>query len=209
MSVFLKATESGWYPEFLNPVVEVIISNSQNKRVLDIGTGPGKLPEMLIKKDKELQVTGIDVNRKMIEEATHRLKHENIIFQYHAHNTPLLFQDNSFDVITFCSVLFLVEDKIKTALMTEALRVLKPGGEIIILTPLGNKPILTSFIEVWQYPFSFYNFTFLIWKLATASKAKSWQTQKWLHQLSIKNKLSYKVSFTFNNNAILEILSKQ
>lgn len=88
------------------------------------------------------------------------------------------------------------------------MRVLKPGGKIIILTPSGMKPILSSFIEMWDYRFSIYNFTFPIWKLATTGGARKWQRQKWSEKYAKENQLNYRTTLTFNNNATIEIISK-
>jgi len=138
-SIFLKAQDSGWYPEFLKPVVETVAVIEGNKKILDIGTGPGKLPELLIKHDTSMQITGIDIDTAMIDEARKRLTHKNVSYQYEKINAPLEFADNEFDAVTFCSILFLLDDSTKTLLMNEALRVLKLNGKIIILTPSGRK----------------------------------------------------------------------
>ncbi len=207
-TIFLKATDSGWYPEFLKPIVETVTSNAGHKQILDIGTGPGTLPRMLISKDSTLQITGIDINTSMIDEAKKRLKHKNVSYQYDKANAPLAFTDNQFDVVTFCSVLFLLDDSTRANLLNEALRILKPNGKIIILTPSGKKAILSSFFEVCKYHFSFNNFTFMIWKIATTNGGRKWQRQKWLAQFARESKLKYSTVLTFNNNASLEIITK-
>lgn len=207
-AIFLKATDSGWYPEFLKSVVESITANVEGKRILDIGTGPGTLPQMLIKKNSDLDIIGIDINTAMIDEAQRRLFHKNVSYKHEKINAPLEFDDKQFDVITFCSVLFLLNDSTRTNLMNEALRVLKPKGKIIILTPSGSKSIFASFIEVWRYPFSFNNFTFMVWKTATGNSARKWQNQKWLSQFSEEKNLKYTSSLTFNDNATIETISK-
>lgn len=207
-SIFLKATNSGWYPEFLKSVVQIIISNAGHKKILDIGTGPGTLPQMLIRKDSSLQITGIDINTAMVDEARRRLSHKNVSYQEEKKEAPLEFADTQFDIVTFCSVLFLLDDNTKTSLLDEALRVLKPNGKILILTPTGRKSILSSFIEVWRYPFSFNNLTFMIWKIATTRGGRKWQLQKWLEQYTRENELNHTTSLTFNYNASLETISK-
>jgi len=208
-SIFIKATDSGWYPAFLTPVVETVIANKEQRNILDVGTGPGTLPRILISSDSTLKITGIDIDTAMIDEARKKLIHKNVSFQYDKVNTPMEFTDNQFDVVTFCSVLFLLDDSTKTNLINEALRVLKPNGKIIILTPSGRKPILSSFIEVWRYPFSLNNFTFIIWKIATTNRGRKWQRQKWLEQFAVKHKIKYSNSLAFNKNASFEIISKQ
>jgi len=208
MSIFLKATHSGWYPDFLNPVVDLVLSNPEHKQILDIGTGPGTLPQMLISKDSGLQITGIDISRAMIDKARKSDSPKNISFEYQESNKPLTYPNQQFHVVTICSVLFLVDDSIKLILINEALRVLKPGGSIIILNPSGSKPILASFFEVWNYRFSINNFTYPIWKLATTRRARKWQRHRWLENYAYENKLNYRKSFTFNYNATIEIISK-
>ena len=68
-SIFIKATDSGWYPAFLTPVVETVIANKEQRNILDVGTGPGTLPRILISSDSTLKITGIDIDTAMIDEA--------------------------------------------------------------------------------------------------------------------------------------------
>ena len=106
MSIFLKATNSGWYPEFLKPVVKTVAVNSESKKILDIGTGPGTLPQMLINEDSSLQITGIDIDTAMIDKARRQLVHKNVSFDYEKINAPLAFVDNEFDTIINPTILF-------------------------------------------------------------------------------------------------------
>ncbi len=207
-SIFLQATQSGWYPEFLDPVVELVLSNADHKKVLDIGTGPGTLPRMLICKDSDIKISGIDINKAMIDAARRSVSHKNISFQYQDKNKPLPFANQQYDAVTFCSVLFLVDDDVKAILINEAFRVLKPNGKIIVLTPSGYKPIISSFIEVWKYRFSLNNFTFPIWKIATSFQGRKWRKQEWLKNYAKENNIKLDSNLTFNNNATLEIIQK-
>ena len=205
--VFLKATKSGWYPLFLKPVVDTISLDKRYKQVLDVGTGPGKLAELLIQKDSNFQFTGIDINTIYIDEAKRRVKHPNVSFHYGKANEKLEFADDEFDVVTFCSVLFLLDDITKTFLMNEAIRVLNPDGKIIVLTPSGKKTIMSSLIEVWRYPFSSTNWTFIIWKTSTTRSARIWQHKNWLADFSAKQSLRYASTHIFNNNATVETIA--
>lgn len=208
MSIFSQATQSGWYPHFLKPVVREIIGNGNYKTVLDIGTGPGTLPQMLIKQNQSLQITGTYIDKEMISEAKRRSNHPNITFLKQQPYTPLPFENNTFDTITFCSVLFLLENDEKIVLINEAIRVLKPNGKILVLTPSGSKPIKSSFTEVWKYPFSINNYTFMFWKTVTTHRGRKWNQQKWLAHFANDNNLKYSSSQVFNNNALLEIITK-
>lgn len=208
MSIFIKATNSGWYPEFLKPVVKNITMDSTNKRILDIGTGPGTLPKMLNATNSNLEIIGIDIDSSMIKEAQKIPLSNNVSFQHQKINSALEFPSNQFDVVSFCSVLFLLDSEVRNNLLSEALRVVKPNGKIIVLTPTGIKPIYSSFIEVWRYPFSSNNFTFIIWKIATSRSGRKWKKQKWLEEYSKIKKLNYEWNLTFNNNASIEIITK-
>lgn len=208
MSPFLQANNSGWYPEFLKPVITEINNQGKDLNVLDVGTGPGKLPELLIKSDSSLHITGIDINTSYIDLANQRFHHKNVLFKYEEENKPLEFDNETFDIITFCSVLFLVDENTKSLLMNEALRVLKPGGKIIVLTPSGQKSSLSSFQEIGNFPYFNYNWTYFVWKTLTKTGGKRWQTENWLQNYSKRKQLSFSKKLVFNNNATIETIIK-
>jgi len=207
-SIFLRATQSAWYRDFLNPIAEKIIAYNSTLEVLDIGTGSGTLPQMLIAQNNKLKIIGIDINNNMIDCARKRVKSPNITFINQENSDSLDFNASRFDVITICSVLFLLENNTKTILLNEALRVLNPRGKIMILTPKGEKSIFTAFIEVWNYKFSLNNFTFPIWRFATTLKGRQWQNQKFAETFATQNNMLYEISTVFNNNATIEVLTK-
>jgi ubiquinone/menaquinone biosynthesis C-methylase UbiE len=208
MSIFLQATRSGWYPQFLKPVVTQILEHPGTTEVLDIGTGPGTLPQMITQQNPTIQVTGIDTSRAMIDEARKSIQHENVSFADQQENKPLPFSASQVDIISFCSVLFLLNGAAMNQLLDEALRILKPGGKLVILTPSGRKPIITSFTEVWRYPFSIRNYTFVIWKLATTAGGRRWSNKNWLEKFASENGLKYTKSLVFNSNATLETITQ-
>ena len=88
--------------------------------------------------------------------------------------------------------------------MNEALRVVKPTGKIVVLTPTGKKSLLSSIAEVKSFTHSENNWTFMVWKLLTSGGGRKWQQEKWLLQYSETQKLKYSTSITFNNNASIE-----
>ena len=208
MSLFIKATKSKWYQEFLKPVAETILNDPAMKKILDIGTGPGKLPELLHAQNPRLLITGIDIDTTMIDEAMRNLDEENLSWFYQKRDTPLVFVSNEFDIVTLCSVLFLVNDQTKSWLLQEALRVLKPGGKVIVLTPTGMKSVVSAFPEAKTFRPSAYNWTFPIWRLATSHRGRRWQKQNWLQGYSVRESLEYSSSLVFNNHAKIEIITK-
>jgi ubiquinone/menaquinone biosynthesis C-methylase UbiE len=206
-SPFIKAQDSGWYPEFLKPVVDTLLKDKTNATLLDVGTGPGKLPEILITANPDLHITGIDIDTGMIDLARKRLQNPNVSYQYEKINAPLDFADSTFDVVTFCSVLFLVSDSVKTLLMNEAMRVLKPGGKVVVLTPSGRRPA-AAIAEIWRFPFSVHNWTYIVWRTLTASGGRHWQKAQWLAKYGKERKLNYSNTLTFHDNAAIEIIYK-
>lgn len=210
-SVFLTATNSTWYTEFLKPVLDHITNDPLNRKILDIGTGPGTLPRMLVERNADLKVTGIDVNHAYIDYAQKSIKQENISFLYQRPHAPLNFSDNQFDVVTFCSVLFLLNDEIKGSLLREALRVLKPQGKILILSPSGKKEDHTP-TQTTDRPenlFSGGNWTYWVWKTLTSSAGRKWQEQKWLKKYANEHHLNYQITPVFDDHASLEIISSR
>ncbi len=209
LSPFLWATKSTWYMEFLCPVVNAISQKTSIVEVLDIGTGPGTLPQMLIEKNESLKVTGIDIDSTMIAEANKRFHHDRVVYQIQQNPTRLGFAEAQFDAVTICSVLFFLNDTTRQNLLKEALRVIKPGGSIYILTPSGKKAVYSSLFEVWNFKPSFFNFTFPIWKIATTQGGRAWEKENWAKKFACTNQLNYSAELTFSNNAFLEILTKK
>ena len=158
--------------------------------------------------DVKQQLTGIDIDTSMINEARKKISHKNVSFHYQRVNEKLEFTDNEFDAVTFCSVLFLLDDTTKAFLFNEALRVLKPDGKIIVLTPSGKKMIISSFVEVWKYPYSSTNWTFIVWKTLTTKGARKWNRSEWLKRFSKQKNLKYTGEITFTKNATIEIITK-
>jgi ubiquinone/menaquinone biosynthesis C-methylase UbiE len=207
-SPFALTNRSGWYPQFLNPVVQAIGALPETGRVLDIGTGLGALPDLLHRQYPQLHITGIDIDPAMVAAARQQVIAENVVFEEQQPNQPLVFDDSSFDVVTFCSVLFLIDDAIKVFLMQEALRVLKPGGSIMVLSPSGT----ISFKRIWhdfrRFPANRNNWTFVFWKLVTRQAASRWKRNAWTFQFSTRHHLSYSQQKVFHDHALLEIITK-
>jgi ubiquinone/menaquinone biosynthesis C-methylase UbiE len=209
ISLFSTATKSEWYRHFLQPVVDAVKDSPAFPHMLDIGTGPGTLPEMVIAQDSTARITGIDIDAAMINEAKRRFTHKNVSFQHQKGNAPLPFDDQHFDIVTFCSVLFLLDDQTKDRLLKEALRIVKPTGKIIILTPSGKKPVLASFGEVGRFGSLIKNGTFPVWRIATSRGGRTWSREQWVKTFAAEHQLNYSATLTFHENALLEIVSKR
>jgi ubiquinone/menaquinone biosynthesis C-methylase UbiE len=114
-----------------NPFSIGLINNGE--AVLDIGCGAGvdTLIAAMMTGPTGTAV-GIDLTAEMLERAETNLKLtdlKNVTFKKSS-GEKLPFEDNSFDVVVSNGAINLIPDK--TATLKEALRVLKPGGRLMI-----------------------------------------------------------------------------
>lgn len=113
----------------------------QHKKGLDIGFGLGGAAFYLAE-HYQMQVTGIEINPWMVEEATRRTPpHLRFRVKFMQYQQPLLpFPDQSFDIVYSKGVLMHVGNKLP--LFKEVYRVLKPSGCLVIddwLSPIKGQ----------------------------------------------------------------------
>lgn len=107
------------------PGPELIDLMQVKSTVLDVGCGSGKVSEFLYKKD--YIVTGIDINKKALEE--NKKRNSDISYIEADITKRLPFSDSSFDAITIPYVFVSIIDKEEAQkAATELVRVLKVGG---------------------------------------------------------------------------------
>lgn len=104
--------------------------------ILEVGVGTGLV---LPYYPKQCRVTGIDLSEHMIAKARekvarNRLFHVRSLEVMDAHR--LQFADRSFDAVALPFVITLIPDPERA--LDECARVLRPGGEIIIASKLGD-----------------------------------------------------------------------
>lgn len=98
----------------------------KGKKVLDVGCGVGMFMHQFKKLGAE--VYGIDVDKDKVKIAKKRF---NNVYEAPAEKLP--FRKDSFDIVWLHEVIEHVEDDEKT--ISEAFRVLKPGGKLVIFAP--------------------------------------------------------------------------
>ncbi len=109
-----------------------MMSPSFNKKLLDVACGTGDIGKLFLDKtDKKSNVTSVDSNKKMINQGKNKLsKYKNIEWIIApAEKLPL--GDNSFDYYTIS--FGLRNTKNLDRALSEAYRVLKPGGRYLCL----------------------------------------------------------------------------
>lgn len=124
--------------------------------VLDAGCGIGG-SAIYLARNQGCRVTGISLSKKQIEKAqqisiTNSLNH---LLQFYAKDySKTGFPSETFNVVWALESVGTAQDK--GAFLSEAFRVLKPGGILILAdyfktkaTPVSDQPLLRSWLELW------------------------------------------------------------
>ena len=119
-------------------------------RVLEVGVGTGiSLPHY----SKNCRLCGIDISAPMLRKAEERVAElalTNVEGLWVMDAEHLSFDDNSFDVVVAQYVITTVPNP--EATLDEFARVLKPGGEIVVVSRIGAEAGLRRSLEHWFQP---------------------------------------------------------
>jgi len=118
------------------PLLEAL-ANVPEPFVLDIATGTGRLPAVLLKEPAFTgHVIALDISREMLVQAAEKLKPFENRFTLIRHTaTTLPFPDQCFDVVSCMEALELMPEMEEP--LAEFARVLRPGG--VLLTTRGTE----------------------------------------------------------------------
>ena len=97
--------------------------------VLDVGCGTGTMLERYVVGG--CRVAGVDASAAMLEVARQRLGPSGRLILGDASVMP--FDDDAFDLVTFTMVLHELDPGTRAAVVREALRVLRPGGQMLVI----------------------------------------------------------------------------
>lgn len=123
-------------PEIVEEIFQ-LFDPVDGQKFLDVGCGTGNYTIALA--EKGMNVTGLDVSLQMIETARKKMSSVEWV---HGDAKHLPFSDRSFDgVLCFLAIHHIKE---LALFFSEAQRVLKPGGKIVIFT---NSP--QQFMQLW------------------------------------------------------------
>src|ERR1700722_12799968 len=117
---------------------------------LEVGGGPGmSLPHY----SKSTRLCGVDISAPMLRKAQERVAEfglDNVEGLWVMDAEHLSFPDNAFDVIVAQYVITTVPNP--EATLDEFARVLKPGGEIVLVSRVGAEAGLCRSLEHWFQP---------------------------------------------------------
>jgi ubiquinone/menaquinone biosynthesis C-methylase UbiE len=114
-------------------LVERLVSLGAHGRMLDIGTGPGHVPLLVVERLPGARVVAIDLARHMLAHAERRRAaspHGARVELRLADAKRLAFADASFDAVFSNTILHHIPDP--RPFLREAARVLRPGGALLI-----------------------------------------------------------------------------
>ena len=102
-------------------------------KVLDFGCGTATLTIMVKEIYPEAKVTGIDVDREILDRAIQKVKEKKLdIFLLDYDGRQLPFQPNAFDRTLSCLVFHHLDTETKQKVLAEIFRVLNKDGQLLI-----------------------------------------------------------------------------
>lgn len=130
--------------------VELI--NQREGRVLEVGVGTGlSLPDYA----RHLEIVGIDLAPEMLEKARQRVAGSNLDHVTGLHEMDaeqLAFADASFDTVVAMYVMTVVPNP--EQVMRELARVVKPGGQVLLVNHFSQEEGVRGFVERRMAPFA-------------------------------------------------------
>lgn len=127
------------FEPYARHVVERTVSGAPPQSILEIACGTGRVTRHLQKAFPNARLVATDFNKDMISIARQLITGTNIEWQT-ADAQELPFDNHSFDLVIFQFGLMFIPDKPKA--LTEAHRILTPGGRLLFSTwdSLENNP---------------------------------------------------------------------
>ena len=136
-NIFYKAIGHAWHDYY-----DKLSFLSNNSDILDYGCGIGPTIEKVINYNPK-KITGIDISDISINKAKEKFKNSNIKIELLVDNSEKTkFANNQFDLVYGLGILHHLEF---SKCLDEILRVLKPGGSLIFVEPLGTNPIINLY----------------------------------------------------------------
>ncbi len=129
---------------------------NQPHKILDLACGTGSSTLMLKQAFPQAEVIGLDISPYMLVMAEYKVKKANLVIYWQQGLAEATnFSENEFDLISVAFLFHETPVSISQAILQECLRLLKPGGQIIMLD--GNQQRLRHtnwLIKLFREPYS-------------------------------------------------------
>jgi ubiquinone/menaquinone biosynthesis C-methylase UbiE len=127
-----------WQKSYLERMEKYLLKGKRKGEIIELGCGDGKLSTALAKKG--YQLTACDISDTAIKLVKKFAKEKDVLIKtVRCDVTKMKFPDNKFDFAIANSILEHLEDEEKA--LKEWSRILKPGGRIVIVTPLRQRHV--------------------------------------------------------------------
>ncbi|MDJ0571820.1 MAG: methyltransferase domain-containing protein [Pleurocapsa sp. MO_192.B19] len=134
-------------------VIKAITGNP--RKIIDLGCGTGSTTIMLKQAFPDVEVVGLDLSPQMLVMAEYKAEQAGLDIQWlHGLAEATNFGNGEFDVVTASLLLHETPTHISQAILKEGFRLLKPGGQVIILD--GHQKILrntTWLTDIFEEPY--------------------------------------------------------
>lgn len=139
------------------------VNFSEQKKILEVGSGVGAQTEILLRRFPEIDITCVELNQKQIDTATEHLSQFDFAKgRYQIHQMDggnMTLSSGEFDGAFLCFVLEHVPDPRR--ILSEVRRVLRPGGVVYITEVLNSSFFLDPYSpNVWKYWMAFNDYQY-------------------------------------------------
>lgn len=147
---------------------------------LDLGCGLGRFVPYF----GNCEVVGLDFTQKVLDQAQKDNPNAKFDLWDVAKNGLTLYEDNKFDYIFCGEVIEHMENP--QALVAEMLRVLKPGGTLIVTTPYEDRIVCEE--HIWEYTFEDLKNMFSAYENVAISRWHNVYAADWEHFVVLARK---------------------
>lgn len=130
------------------------LKKDQPQNILDVATGTGDFAFEALQILKPEKITGVDISQGMLDIAQQKIVKRGLQHKFEVKlgdSEKLLFDDNAFDAVTVAYGVRNFENLEKG--LTDMLRVLKPGGRVVILE--FSKPRTFPIKQLYSFYFHY------------------------------------------------------
>lgn len=120
-----KATQ-----EQVRRIAEDLAASASGGRLLDIGTGPGRMLGHLHELRPDMELYGLDISKSMIDIARKNLSHFSPDLRVGTIRKTN-YEDDNFDMVTCTGSMYVWQEPVSC--LNEIERILKPGGRAILI----------------------------------------------------------------------------
>lgn len=140
---YLERTRMTMLPAEMHPLVRSWCGVRDGSRILDVGCGSGFFTRLLASGPEQVWATGIDLEVPCIEYARDAAARRGLDIEFLVGDAlDLPFEDESFDIVASHTFLTIIPDPQRA--MSQMLRVLRPGGVVVSVTPMSFLPAVMT-----------------------------------------------------------------